>query len=116
MASGKTGNRRLAIAGGAALLLLVAIPAQAQSVLNRGGGAEPESLDPAFAGSTVETNILGDLMVGLTTLDAGARPILGLAERWETSPDGLTWIFHLRAARWSDGTQVTAKDFLFAWR
>ena len=48
MASGKTW--RLAIAGGAALLL-VAIPAQAQSVLNRGGGAEPEFLDLLLTGS-----------------------------------------------------------------
>src|SRR5471032_1384752 len=106
MASGKTWNRRLAMAGGAALLLLAAIPARAQSVLNRGGGAEPESLDPAFAGSTVETNIMGDLMVGLTTLDAAAHPMPGMAERWETSPDGLTWTFHLRPAHWSDGAQV----------
>jgi len=99
-----------------AFLLLASFPAQALSVLNRGGGAEPESLDPAFAGSTVEINILGDMMVGLTTLDAAARPIPGIAERWEISPDGLTWTFHLRKAKWSDGRPVTAQDFIFAWR
>jgi len=99
-----------------AFLLLAALPAQAESVLNRGNGAEPESLDPAFAGSVMEANILGDLMVGLTTLDAAAKPIPGMAERWETSPDGLTWTFHLRKARWSDGTTVTADNFVFAWR
>src|SRR5262249_18807692 len=82
----------------------------------RGNGAEPESLDPAFAGSAMETNILGDMMVGLTTLDAAARPIPGIAERWETSADGLTWTFHLRQCRWSDGRPVMAQDFVFAWR
>jgi oligopeptide transport system substrate-binding protein len=99
-----------------ALLLFAAIPARAETVLNRGNGAEPESLDPAFAGSVMEANILGDLMVGLTTLDAAARPIAGMADHWETAPDGLTWTFHLRQARWSDGAPVTADDFLFAWR
>ena len=99
-----------------ALLLMAALPAQAQSVLNRGNGAEPESLDPAHAGSSMEANILGDIMVGLTTLDAAARPIPGIAERWETSQDGLTWTFHLRKARWSNGAAVTAGDFLTAWR
>ena len=57
----------------ALLLLLAASSAQAESTLNRGNGAEPDSLDPAFASSAMEANILGDLMVGLTTLDA-ARP------------------------------------------
>jgi len=106
-----------------ALLLLVAIPAmlcavpgRAETVLNRGNGAEPESLDPAFAGSSMEINILGDMMVGLTTLDAAARPVPGIAERWDTSPDGLTWTFHLRQCRWSDGKPVTAENFVFAWR
>ena len=33
-------------------LLFCAVPARAETVLNRGNGAEPESLDPAFAGST----------------------------------------------------------------
>ncbi|MEI7933023.1 MAG: peptide ABC transporter substrate-binding protein, partial [Alphaproteobacteria bacterium] len=99
-----------------ALLLLTALPAQAQSVLNRGNGAEPESLDPAHAGSSMEANILGDMMVGLTTLDAAAKPIPGIAERWEISKDGLAWTFHLRKARWSNGDAVTANDFITAWR
>jgi len=99
-----------------ALLLVAALPAQAQSILNRGNGAEPESLDPADAGSSMEANILGDMMVGLTTLDAAAKPIPGIAERWEISQDGLTWTFHLRKARWSNGAAVVAGDFLSAWR
>ena len=104
--------KRLALA----LLVLAGVPAQAETVLNRGNGAEPESLDPAFAGTSMETNILGDMMVGLTSLDAAARPIPAIAERWETSADGLTWTFHLRKARWSDGKPVTAENFVFAWR
>ena len=98
------------------LLLLGATGASAETVLNRGNGAEPDSLDPAFAATSMETNILGDLMVGLTTLDAAARPIPGIADHWVTSRDGLTWSFHLRPARWSDGGKVTAQDFISAWR
>ncbi len=104
--------RRFALA---ALLALLPFVAAAQT-LNRGNGAEPDSLDPHFAGSLAEENILHDLMVGLTTLDAGARPIPGIAESWTASPDGLTWTFHLREARWSDGRPVTAEDFVFAYR
>lgn len=103
-------------AGIALLLLLAATTAHAQTVLNRGNGAEPDTLDPAQAGSVMEANILGDLMVGLTTLDAAAKPMPGMAERWEVSQDGLLWTFHLRKAAWSDGTPVTANDFVAAWR
>ena len=103
-------------AGLALILLLAANAAQAQTPLNRGNGAEPDTLDPAFASTAMETNILGDLLIGLTTLDPAARPIPGIADRWETSRDGLTWTFHLRAARWSDGGKVTAQDFVSAWR
>jgi oligopeptide transport system substrate-binding protein len=97
------------------LLLLIAAPALGQT-LNRGNGAEPDSLDPHFAGGLAEENILNDLMVGLTTLDAGAHAIPGIAESWSVSPDGVTWTFHLRKALWSDGGPVTADDFVFAYR
>lgn len=90
--------------------------ARAQSVLNRGNGSEPKSLDPAFVDTAAESNVLGDILVGLTTLDAAARPIPGVAERWNISPDGRTWTFHLRKSLWSDGRPVTAQDFVFAWR
>jgi oligopeptide transport system substrate-binding protein len=102
-------------------LLLCVLPAQffpsaMAATLHRGNGGEPETLDPTFAGTQAEDNIVGDLMVGLTTLDAAARPVPGMAERWTVSQDGLTWTFTLRRAQWSDGAPVTAGDFDYAFR
>src|ERR1700735_4629914 len=96
----------------AAAFLMLISAAHAETTLNRGNGAEPASLDPQFVGGTAEENILNDLMVGLTTLDAAARPITGIAESWTVAPDGKTWPFHLRPAAWSDGRPVTADDFV----
>lgn len=84
--------------------------------LNRGNGAEPESLDPPLADTAWEQNILGDLMMGLFTEDAEGKPIPGAVLEASVSPDGLTWTFILRDHLWSDGTPVTAQDFVFAWR
>ena len=91
-------------------------PAQHGTVLNRGNEGEPKSLDPQFIDGTWEANIVGDMLVGLTTEDAAARPIPGAATDWSVSPDGKTWTFHIRKHLWSDGTPVTAGDFVFAWR
>lgn len=45
------------------------------------------------------------------------EPKPGVAERWESSEDGLTWVFHLRPdARWSNGDLVRPSDFAFSWR
>jgi len=127
MASGKTWNRRLALAGGAALAAgggtlafrpghdgarRVAEP----GTLYRGNVAEPESLDPSLVQGQQEEEIIGDLMVGLMDSDPLGRPVPGMATHWESSPDGLTWTFHLREALWSDGKPVTADDFVFSWR
>jgi oligopeptide transport system substrate-binding protein len=81
-----------------------------------GNGSEPISLDPHRITGTWESNIVSDSIVGLVQDDAAGRPIPGMAERWETSSDGLTWTFHLRKATWSDGVPVTADDFVFAMR
>ncbi|MBY0262050.1 MAG: hypothetical protein K2Q20_06880, partial [Phycisphaerales bacterium] len=41
----------------------------------------------------------------------------GVAERWEISPDGKTYTFHLRDnAKWSNGSPVTAGHFVYSWR
>lgn len=77
---------------------------------------EPLSLDPHKASGTWENNILGNMFVGLTTEDARAEAVPGMAQRWETSEDGLTWTFYLRPAFWSDGESCDAHDFEFALR
>ena len=84
--------------------------------LEYGNSAEPESLDPSKSSGTWETHINGDLMEGLTQDDAEGRPIPGMAKSWTVSPDGLTWTFHLREAKWSDGVPVTADDFAYSLR
>jgi ABC-type oligopeptide transport system substrate-binding subunit len=39
------------------------------------------------------------------------------ADKWEVSADGLTWTFYLRKnAKWSDGTPVTADDWIYSWQ
>lgn len=84
--------------------------------LTIGNGSEPATLDPHKATGTWEDRIISDVMVGLIQDDAAGEPIPGMAERWETTPDGLTWTFHLRDAKWSDGVPVTADDFVFSLR
>ncbi len=85
-------------------------------MLNRGNGAEAESLDPALADTTWEQWIIGDLMMGLFTEDAQGNPVYGAAMNAAVSADGLTWTFTLREHLWSDGTKVTAGDFVYAWQ
>lgn len=96
---------------------LSAMPAQAEMVLNRGNQAEPTSLDPQ-KGTDVQSARIGyDLFEGLITFGRDGKPVPGAAEKWEISADGLTYTFTLRAdGKWSDGTAVTADDFVFAWR
>jgi oligopeptide transport system substrate-binding protein len=87
-----------------------------QVCLEYGLSAEPLTLDPQKAEQVPEAVVVGDLMVGLTTEGADGSVLPGMAERWETSPDGRVWTFHLRRALWSDGVPVTARDFVFAYR
>ena len=84
--------------------------------LHIGNSAEPLSLDPHQASGTWENRIIGDMLIGLTTEDQSARPIPGMATEWTTSADGLVWTFRLREAKWSDGTPLTANDFVYAWQ
>src|SRR6185437_6353484 len=82
--------------------------------LSDGNGAEPTSLDPAHFDGVWEANIVSQLIVGLTDIDADGKPKPAVATSWETSPDGLTWTFHLRHdVKWSDGTPVTSADFVY---
>jgi oligopeptide transport system substrate-binding protein len=78
---------------------------------------EPAALDPHKIDGLAEYRIATDLFEGLVTYSATDEVIPGVAERWETSADGLVWTFHLRGdAVWSDGAPVTADDFVFSLR
>jgi oligopeptide transport system substrate-binding protein len=52
---------------------------------------------------------------GLMELDAAGNPLPDMAESYELSDDGLTYTFHIRDAKWSNGDPVTANDFVFGW-
>ena len=53
---------------------------------------------------------------GLTSLDEAGTPLPELAKSWDVSEDGLTYTFHLADATWSNGTPVTANDFVYGWQ
>jgi oligopeptide transport system substrate-binding protein len=80
-------------------------------------GAEPESLDPAIVTGVPEMRITKALFEGLTRLDPRTgRPVPALAERWDISPDGRVYTFHLRTnAAWSTGEPITTDDVAWSW-
>ena len=75
------------------------------------------SLDPQQATDGTSFEVMANYTDGLTQMDDSGAAVAAVAESWETSDDGLTWTFHLRKdAKWSNGTPVTAKDFVFGWQ
>ena len=89
-----------------------------EQILHIGNGAEPRDLDPTIANSATETHILVALYEGLVNYSPDARSVLpGAAERWDISPDGKVYTFHLRAGlKWSNGDPLTSEDFLYSFR
>lgn len=87
-------------------------------VLHRSLGYEVVELDPQIVTGTAEAHVMGALFEGLVTEDpVDLHPVPGVAERWDISPDGLVYTFHLRAdAKWSNGEPVTASDFVESYR
>ena len=77
---------------------------------------EVASMDPQIATDGTSFEVIADTTDGLYELDADGNPVPALAESVDKSADGLTLTYHLRDAKWSNGTPVTAKDFVFAWR
>jgi oligopeptide transport system substrate-binding protein len=80
--------------------------------------AEPELLDPGLMSGQADGRIARALFEGLVTQHPRTlEPQPGVAERWEITPDGRTYTFHLRHdARWTNGEPVTARDFEWSWR
>ncbi len=73
-------------------------------------------MDPQIATDGTSFEVLAAVTEGLYSIDASGTPILAMAESVDKSADGLTYTFKLRDAQWSNGTPVTANDFVYAWR
>ena len=86
------------------------------NLLNVHIDVEVASMDPQIATDGTSFEVIADITDGLYELDAGGKPVPGLAESVDKSSDGLTLTYHLRDVKWSNGTPVTANDFVFAWR
>lgn len=86
-------------------------------ILHLGNLSEPKDLDPHLVTGVSEHNVISALLEGLVGEDPRTlAPVPAMATHWESSADGLTHTFHLRAeARWSNGDPVQASDFAFAF-
>jgi len=90
---------------------------QQQGVLRRVVASEMTSLDPQRPTGQVTAEMAAELFAGLTVTAPNGRIVPGCAASWTTSPDGLMWTFNLRPnLKWSDGTALTARDFVFTLR
>ncbi|MFP4542299.1 MAG: peptide ABC transporter substrate-binding protein, partial [Opitutales bacterium] len=89
-----------------------------EQVLHYGNGTEPEGIDPHIVTGVTENHIISALFEGLVGIDPHTLDPLADAgaERWEVSPDGLTYTFHLRPeATWSNGDPVRASDYVYSY-
>lgn len=85
---------------------------QQSLVLAGGESTNPREFDPAT------THGSGDKLVysGLVSFDPHLNLTPDLAERWDVSPDGTVYTFHLREnAKFHDGRSVIAQDVVYSW-
>lgn len=74
------------------------------------------TLDPLLASTDSEITLLNNCMEGLLRQLPNGTLTEGVAKDYNVSADGMTLTFHLREnAAWSDGTPLTADDFVFAF-
>ncbi|MFS0574498.1 peptide ABC transporter substrate-binding protein [Sporosarcina sp. 179-K 3D1 HS] len=78
---------------------------------------EIPSVDHSISEDAVSFVVLNNVMEGLYRLDQESMPIPAMAEgEPEISDDGKTYTFKIRDAEWSNGTPVTAHDFVYSWQ
>src|SRR5688572_21774939 len=74
-------------------------------------GPAPKMADARSASlSRPDAVLLQSVAQGLVAFDPAGNIVGGLAERWNVSNDGLSYIFRIAPARWSDGSRVTAEQ------
>jgi len=85
------------------------------NTMNWNIGADPKTLDPGLNGASDGGDVINNTFEGLVREKNGVV-YPGMAESWDVSSDGLTYTFNIREdAKWSDGTALTADDFVRSW-
>ncbi len=90
-----------------------------KKILILGNSTEPQGLDPQIVTGVIESNIIRALFEGLCVEHPSKQGVHlpGAAEHWQANDDFTEWTFHLRRdGKWSDGTPVSAEDFLFSYQ
>lgn len=78
---------------------------------------EPLTMDPTLNTDNLTMIYILHAFEGLTKKDADNKIIGGAAKSWDINDDGTVYTFHLRTnAKWNDGKNLTAKDFVYTWR
>ena len=74
-------------------------------------GGEPKLRDPALGAlPPADAVLLQNVAQGLVQFDAAGNIVGGLAERWNVSDDGLSYIFRIASKNWPDGSKITAQQ------
>lgn len=90
--------------------------AQDKTTLRINLASEPKYLDPAL-NSTVDGGCLAvNSFVGLFTSNEKNEIVPALVDTYDVTEDQLTYTFHLKESKWSDGSDVTAADFEYSWK
>ncbi|MGH0680305.1 ABC transporter substrate-binding protein [Bacillus luti] len=87
-----------------------------KQAINLSFASEIPTMDVAKATDGESMNVMRNVFEGLYAMGEDNTPIPGVAESVDVSPDKTKYTFHLRDSKWSNGTPVTAKDFVFAWQ
>lgn len=78
-------------------------------------GADPLTLDPSLNGASDGGDVINNTHEGLVR-EINGIVYPGIAESWTISADGKVVTFHLRESNWSDGTPLTAQDFIYTYK
>lgn len=77
---------------------------------------DPRSLDPALSTDVPTGRAVAYVFDGLVRFTPDAHVEPALAERWDVTPDGLTYTFHLRrGVKFHDGTPFVARQVVKSW-
>ena len=108
--------RTVSVAVLLSLSLFAASPLLAENILRVGVRLEPPNLDPTQgAAAAVDEIVYANVFEGLTAIASNGAVVPRLAKRWDVSPDGRTYRFHLqRGVRFHDGSSFDADDVKFS--